>query len=113
MQSLNNILKIGEKENKTNKCEIRSSGYSNPYAEKIEEFGGLDTIESLQTHTDPQVYQLAVHLIEGYFLQDDEEEIENASPNTNNAATATAKSGFSFGIPPGGFPGAANMNFSF
>lgn len=45
----------------------------NKYANLVEECGGLDKIEHLQSHENPEIYQRAYNLIEKYFSNEDTE----------------------------------------
>ena len=56
LDGLNNILK--------------SSDDVDSVAQVIEECGGLDKIEALQSHENPDIYQLAFDIIERYFSED-------------------------------------------
>jgi importin subunit alpha-1 len=66
LNGLDNILKFGQHESKLN-------GLPNPYAYKIEECGGLDKIEYLQSHQNEKIYKKAFHIIEQYFSQEEED----------------------------------------
>lgn len=57
-----------------------------PIAEEIERVGGLDKIESLQTHENSDVYELAYELIESYFAED-KDEPEELQPKVTDAGT--------------------------
>eukprot|EP01006_Ploeotia_vitrea_P052593 TRINITY_DN67708_c5_g2_i2.p1 TRINITY_DN67708_c5_g2~~TRINITY_DN67708_c5_g2_i2.p1 ORF type:complete len:535 (-),score=94.88 TRINITY_DN67708_c5_g2_i2:155-1759(-) len=87
MECLDNILKVGEDEK-----DLRGDGI-NHFAVAIQECGGLDKIEALQSHPNNDIYNLAVSLLEQYF--DPEEQDENITP-ANNGQT------FQFGIDSGG-----------
>lgn len=76
LDGLSNILKTFE------------SNFS-PIAEEIERVGGLDKIESLQTHENSDVYELAYELIDNYFSEE-KEEPEELQPKVT-------ESGFEFG----------------
>mmetsp|Transcript_2322 Transcript_2322/g.6182 ORF Transcript_2322/g.6182 Transcript_2322/m.6182 type:complete len:550 (-) Transcript_2322:174-1823(-) len=57
---------------------------SNPFAGLVEEAGGLDAIEALQTHENAQVYARAVALLEAHFGG------EEAAADDGSAAAASA-----------------------
>jgi hypothetical protein len=44
---------------------------SNPFADEVEQVGGLDTLEELQHHRDAGVYEAAVRLLEAHFCADE------------------------------------------
>jgi importin subunit alpha-1 len=66
LNGLENILKFGLHD-------ARQTGIANPYAYKIEECGGLDKIEFLQSHQNEKIYKKAFHIIEQYFSQEEED----------------------------------------
>ena len=76
LDGLNNILKK------------YNMGFS-VIAEEIERCGGLDKIESLQTHENADVYELAYELIDTFFA-DDKDEDGDLQPKATEA-------GFEFG----------------
>lgn len=88
LEALENILSIGERVSEDN------DGV-NKYADYIEEAGGLDNIEYLQSHEDTEVYKKAVKILETYFGV--EEDTRSREEQTE----------LSFGeqvpLPPGGF----------
>lgn len=63
LNALENILKAGEK----------FVTRPNPYAMVIEECGGLDKIEYLQSHDNRDVYQKSFYIIEQYFGNEEED----------------------------------------
>lgn len=66
LNGLENILKFGQ-------TEARLHGAQNVYAFKIEECGGLDKIEYLQSHQNEKIYKKAFHIIEQYFSSEEED----------------------------------------
>ncbi len=57
----------------------------------VADCGGVESLETLQEHSNEDVYQKAVDLIETYFGGEEEDCVENVAPSTNNNQ-------FSFGI---------------
>ncbi|KAF6165601.1 hypothetical protein GIB67_021871 [Kingdonia uniflora] len=93
LEALENILKVGETEKDLGSC-----GGVNQYAVLIDDAGGLEKIENLQSHDNTEIYEKAVKILEAYWLDDDEDEVPG------DAATPA----FSFGgnqptVPSGGF----------
>ncbi|CAM9604969.1 unnamed protein product [Chrysoparadoxa australica] len=74
------------------------------YAIKIDEADGLDAIENLQEHENEAVYEKAVHIIETYFGENDED--ENLAPNMQAGSAI-----FNFGVQPAALP-ATGFNFA-
>ena len=83
LEGLENILKVGE----VNKVH----GQPNQYAQFIDEAEGLEKIEDLQNHTNNDIYDKAVKIMEEYFGLEDEED-QNLAPamdaNANQFAFA-------------------------
>ncbi|KAF9620933.1 hypothetical protein IFM89_015330 [Coptis chinensis] len=96
LEGLENILKVGE----TDK-EMGESGGVNKFAQMVDDCGGLDKIENLQSHDNNEIYEKAVKLLEKYWLEDEEEE-----QNFQDGVDGTPQ-GFNFESdkppPPGGF----------
>jgi importin subunit alpha-6/7 len=93
LEGLENILRVGEKEKETAQSD------QNEFARLVEAAGGLDRIEALQQHTNQEVYEKAVRLLEVFFAADEEEDIEGLAPQTTGNQ-------FGFGVqtaPDGGF----------
>jgi len=86
LEAVENLLKVGD----TNGGD---SG-NNEYANLIEECGGLDNIEALQSHKNNDIYDKVIHILETYFAA--EEDDQNTTPNLNQ------EGGFSFGVSGGG-----------
>ncbi|XP_067947792.1 importin subunit alpha-7-like [Watersipora subatra] len=83
MGALNDILKLGEHES-------RHLGH-NPYALMVEECGGLDKLEYLQTHASQDIYKKSYSIIDKYFSHD-ETEAADLVPEQNQQQ-------FTFGLP--------------
>lgn len=60
LEGIKNVLEVG-------KSNFLDNNGENPFTYVIEECGGLDTIEEMQTHTNQHVYELAVEIIETFF----------------------------------------------
>jgi len=44
---------------------------SNPFADEVEQVGGIDTLEQLQCHRDEGVYEVALRLLDAHFCTDE------------------------------------------
>ena len=90
LEGLENILKVGEAD--------RQDDAPNVFAQYIDEAEGLEKIESLQNHTNNDIYDKAMRLLETYFgLEDDD--AQNLVPEVQGNQ-------FAFGggaAPSGGF----------
>jgi len=62
--ALSNCLKFGAKN-------CRRDDGSNFVMDSVEEFGGLDRLEALQSHPNTDVYEKASHMIDFYFSEDE------------------------------------------
>eukprot|EP00051_Salpingoeca_urceolata_P032285 m.15073 g.15073 ORF g.15073 m.15073 type:complete len:523 (-) comp4952_c0_seq1:861-2429(-) len=60
LDALENILKVGE-------ADSRLQGTANEYAYHIEQCGGLERIEFLQSHENDKVYECAFNIIDKFF----------------------------------------------
>ena len=74
----------------------------NPFLVPFDEAEGVDKLEALQEHTNEEIYQKAVGLLERFFAEDDDDD-ENLVPQA-------ADGGFAFGAPA--MP-AQQMGFAF
>ncbi|KAM7357637.1 karyopherin alpha1 isoform 2-T3 [Cochliomyia hominivorax] len=88
LNALENILKAGEK----------FTARPNPYAMAIEECGGLDKIEYLQSHENRDIYHKSFYIIEQYFGNEEEDVRVAPSVDGNQYAFNT-----DLGAPQGGF----------
>lgn len=97
LEGLDNILKVGE-------ADKALCGGVNQYAQFIDEADGLDKIEKLQNHSNNDIYEKAVKILETYFGIDEEED-QNLAPTMEG----NAPQGFAFDpgmqqmLPQGGF----------
>ena len=69
----------------------------------FDEAEGVDKLEALQEHSNEDIYNKAVELLEKYFGEDGDED-ENLKPNIANA------DGFTFGVPTADMSAAAAAN---
>ena len=60
LEGIRNCLQVGQQN-------FLDENNENPFTLIIEECGGLDTIEDLQSHKNQHVYELAVEILENYF----------------------------------------------
>jgi len=94
IEAIENILKIGEMDSKSN-------GGQNIYSDFVEEAEGIEKIEQLQTHQNNEIYEKAVKILEQY-LSGEQDDIQNVAPNTQGNQ-------FTFSNPMSG----NNFNFNF
>jgi len=99
LEGLENILKVGEAEK-----ELAGPAGVNPYVNMVDEADGLDKIEELQSHSNEDIYEKAVTLLETYFDVEDGE-VENLAPSVDAAAGTYAfgTAAGAQGAPAGGF----------
>ena len=94
LEGLDNILKVGAQKP------------GNPMALTIEEVGGLDKLDALQTHDNHQVYEWSVKILERYFDAVDEDEefhpVAGAGAGEAPAQPVHYGGGFNFGGDNGG-----------
>jgi len=67
LEGLENILKVGEKE------EMIQAHGMNKYANAVEEADGLDKIENLQKHSNNEIYERAMKILEKFFAAEDDD----------------------------------------
>lgn len=68
LEALENILSSGSRI-------AQEMNVENQYADFIDEADGLKRIEELQMHKSVEIYEKAVHILEKYFQEEDEEDI--------------------------------------
>jgi len=104
LEALENILKAG-------KAKQQVQGMTeNPCCALIEQADGLTKLEKLLEDPNEDVYQKAMHVLEGYFPLDDADgDIADTAPQGGNGGmnfgAAVPQGGFTFGagVPQGGF----------
>ncbi|KAL6781622.1 IPA1 [Auxenochlorella protothecoides x Auxenochlorella symbiontica] len=108
LEGLDNILRVGE-----GLREMAGSGGVNPFATLVDEAEGVDHIEQLQNHSNEDVYEKAVNLLETYFDVEDGD-VEGLAPAVD-AAAGTYAFGGGNSSAGGGFPaqGAPQGGFNF
>lgn len=74
LDGLENILKVGESDKEQN-------GGTNLYAQYVEEAGGMITIHNLQHHENLEIYKKCFYIMDKYFPEDDEAEVDTAQVN--------------------------------
>jgi hypothetical protein len=87
--SLSQILKVGEEDSKT-------TGVHNEMSTYIAEAEGLNKIEELQHHSNNDIYEKCVKILETYFGVDEEEEMANIAPTMAEGGAT-----FAFSAPTG------------
>eukprot|EP00668_Euglena_longa_P016142 GGOE01020352.1.p1 GENE.GGOE01020352.1~~GGOE01020352.1.p1 ORF type:complete len:527 (-),score=99.09 GGOE01020352.1:354-1934(-) len=96
LEGLDNILKMGDDEKQKLNLPV------NQFAQMVQEVGGLDKIEALQNHSNNEIYEHAVMILETFFeAEENENDIQVETNATGNA--------FQFGQPQA----AAGQPFSF
>ncbi|KAG7352750.1 heat repeat-containing protein [Nitzschia inconspicua] len=96
LEGLENILKVGEEESK-------ATGQPNQMAIFVSEAEGLNKIEDLQQHSNNDIYEKCIKILETYFGVEDEEEMAAVAPTMEGNT-------FGFGMDQQQAPG--NFNFS-
>jgi len=99
LEGLENILKIGD-------ADAKQSGSHNQMATFIAEADGLSKIEELQHHSNNDIYEKCIKILETYFGVEDEEEIPAIAPQMVEGGSA-----FSF-APPSNVDGGQTFDFT-
>ena len=87
LEGLENILKVGEED-------AKQSGAHNQMATFVAEAEGLNKIEELQQHTNNDIYEKCIKILETYFGVEDDEEMTNLAPTMDGEQ-------FTFGMGEG------------
>jgi len=98
LEGLENILKVGEEDSK-------NTGGQNPMAVFISEADGLNKIEELQQHSNNDIYERCIKILETYFGVEDEEEMAEIAPTMQGDQ-------FGFGMDQAGSPAGGAFDFS-
>jgi len=77
LEGLENILKIGDND-------ARLQGTHNAMCTYISEADGLSKIEDLQQHSNQDIYEKCVKILETYFGVEDEEEMPALAPGMDD-----------------------------
>ena len=96
LDGLENILKVGDED------KHRLGTGVNQYALYIEESGGMDKINLLQSHENNAIYTKAYHLIDKYFSEEDVED-EAVAPQVDAQSGAFTFGQADVNVPSGGF----------
>jgi len=99
LEGLENILKIGD-------ADAKQSGSHNQMATFIAEADGLSKIEELQHHSNNDIYEKCIKILETYFGVEDEEEMPAIAPQMVEGGSA-----FSF-APPSNVDGGQTFDFT-
>eukprot|EP00184_Porphyridium_aerugineum_P004420 CAMPEP_0184706388 /NCGR_PEP_ID=MMETSP0313-20130426/36732_1 /TAXON_ID=2792 /ORGANISM="Porphyridium aerugineum, Strain SAG 1380-2" /LENGTH=567 /DNA_ID=CAMNT_0027167941 /DNA_START=773 /DNA_END=2476 /DNA_ORIENTATION=- len=97
LEGLENILRVGETEREA------VNGTENEFALIVDQCGGLDKIERLQTHSNHDIYEKSVKILENYF-QADQEQVDGLAP-------AVEGDHFNFGVAGHNAFDGGNINF--
>ena len=82
--------------------ELGGAEGQNPYSTMVDEANGLDKIEELQNHSNREIYEKAVNILETFFDVEDGE-VENLAPaiDANQVLLSSACSSVLLCIEPG------------
>ncbi|KAL7548225.1 hypothetical protein ACHAWF_016571 [Thalassiosira exigua] len=105
LEGLENILKVGEDESV-------STGSHNQMSTYVAEAEGLNKIEELQQHSNNDIYEKCIKILETYFGVDEEEEMANIAPETAEGGGQFAFSAPTQGMDDGNGGSAPAFDFS-
>ena len=85
MEGIENVLKVGQEHFMNNAENV------NEFVLELEKVGGVDRIEALQQHKNHAVYDRAVHILEKYFNEEEDnvDAIMDMITNKDNGASYT------------------------
>lgn len=98
LEGLENILKVGEED-------AKSTNSQNPMAVFISEADGLNKIEDLQQHSNNDIYEKCIKILETYFGVEEEEEMAEIAPQMQGD-----QFGFGMATDQGGAPGTFDFS---
>ena len=98
LEGLENILKVGEEESK-------ATGHPNQMAIFVSEAEGLNKIEDLQQHSNNDIYEKCIKILESYFGVEEEEEMAAVAPTMEGNT-------FGFGMDQQQAPGTFDFSQS-
>ena len=75
LEGIENILQVGE-------VEARANNTPNQMAIYVSEAEGLSKIEELQQHSNNDIYEKSIKILEAYFGVEEEEEMTSIAPST-------------------------------
>jgi hypothetical protein len=101
LEGLENILKVGEEDSKV-------TGQPNQMAVYVSEAEGLNKIEELQQHSNNDIYEKCIKILETYFGVEEEEEMTNLAPQVEGGQFTFGMGGSDMQPPPQG----SNFDFS-
>jgi HEAT repeat protein len=98
LEGIDNILRVGQDEAE------KAGQATSAYAETVEGHGGLDKIESLQSHEQHDIYEKASRIISKYYGYEDEAtalapEVQNGQFGFGAPMNQVPQGGFNFGAP--------------
>jgi len=96
LDALENILKAGKTWAEKRNLSSKGVEESNPFANLVEEYDGLDKLEGLQTHHQEEIYNKTIKILENYFQTEDENENTMPVQSTPNSFQFTGVPTFSF-----------------
>ncbi|CAL0309266.1 unnamed protein product [Lupinus luteus] len=107
LRTVGNIVTGDDMQTQVGESEKKSLGNAegmNLYALMVEDAGGLEKFENLQSHDNNDIYEMVVEILATYWLEDeDEDEDETMPPADNNAPGGSNFGSNEPSVPSGGF----------